>query len=119
MIVLEKAREDKILSESIADMTVPAEVARVTSPVNLIGRYNWAMSDADLDVAKKLRLTSIKIYWRCAGQVEMELDWLYDWIPTLTIFVRYSRRMYNNKEVGQNMSVRRDIDPEWVLSFFV
>ncbi len=62
VIILEKAREDKMLSESIADTIVPAELARVSSHVDLVGRYNWAMSDADLDAAKELGLTGIKKY---------------------------------------------------------
>ncbi len=119
VIISKKVREDELLSESIVDTTALAEVARVSSPVDLVGRYNWAMSDADLDVAKELRLTDIKKYWRRADPVEMELDWLYNWFPTLATFVRYSCRVYDHKKVGQNMSVRQDIDPEWVSSFFV
>ncbi len=72
-----------------------------------------------MDAVKELGLTGVKKYWRRAGQVEKELYWLYDWIPALATFVRYLQRMYNNKEVSQNMSVRQDIDPEWVSSFFV
>ncbi len=77
------------------------------------------MSNADLDIAKELELTSIKKYWRRAGQVEIELDWLHDSIPVLVTFVRHSRRVYNNEEVGHNISVRQNIDPGWVSSFFV
>ena len=36
------------------------------------------MSNVDIDAAKKMRLTRIKNYWRHAGQVEIELDWLHD-----------------------------------------
>ncbi len=78
VIISEKAREEKMLPESITDTTAPAEVARVLTPVDLARRYNWAMSNADLDVAKELGLTGIKKYWRRTGQVEMELDWLHD-----------------------------------------
>ncbi len=56
---------------------------------------------------------------RHTSQVEMKLDWLHDWIPVLAIFVKHSKRVYANKDKSQNMSVRRDIDPEWVSSFFV
>ncbi len=49
----------------------------------------------------------------------MKLDWLYNYIPVLATFVKHSRRVYNNKKVGQNMSIRQDIDPKWVSSFFV
>ena len=72
-----------------------------------------------MDAAKELGLTGIKKYWRRVGQVEMELDWLHDWIPALATFVRHSRSVYDNEEVTQNMNARRDIDPEWVSSFFV
>ncbi len=40
VIIAEKVGEDEMLSESIADTTTPAEVARVSSPVDVIGRYN-------------------------------------------------------------------------------
>ncbi len=41
MIISDKAKEEKILSlEGIADMTVLAEVAQVSSPVNLAEIYN-------------------------------------------------------------------------------
>ena len=78
VIIEEKAREKEGLSEGIADTTAPAEVARASSPVDLAGKYMWAMSIADMDAAKELGLTGIKKYWRRAGQVEMELDWLHD-----------------------------------------
>ena len=59
-----------------------------------------------MDVAKKLRLTGVKKYKTRAGQVEMKLNWLHDWIPALATFVRHLQRVYNNKKVDQNMSVR-------------
>ncbi len=108
-----------MLPEGITDATMLAELARVSSLVDLAGRYNWTMSHADLDVAKKLGLTDIKNYQRYAGQVEMELDWLHDSISVLATFVRHLYRVYNNKEVGQNMSIKQDIDPKQVSSFFV
>ena len=78
IIILEEAREKEKLSEGIADTTAQAEVARTWSPVDLAERYKWAMSDADPDAAKELRLTGIKKYWRRVGQVEIKLDWLHD-----------------------------------------
>lgn len=77
------------------------------------------MKNIDLDTIKELKLTGIKKYQRRAGQVKIKLDWLYDWIPTLTIFMRYSCKMYDNKKMTQNMNAKGDIDPEQVLSFFV
>lgn len=70
------------------------------------------MSKADMEIAKELELTGIKNYWKCAGQVEIELNWLHNWIPGPATFVRYSQRMYDNEKVGQNMSNRQNIDPE-------
>lgn len=64
------------------------------------------MSDTDLNVAKKLGLTDINKYWRCGGQAEIELDCLYDLIPALVTFVRYSRKLYDNKKVTKNIKVR-------------
>ncbi len=77
------------------------------------------MSDTDLDVAKELGLTGIKKYWRHTDQVEIELDWLHDKILSLTIFVRHLYRVYNNKKVCQNISVRQNTVLELVSSFFV
>ena len=62
VIISEKAREEKMLSEGIVDMTALAEIARVSSSVDFAERYNWAMSNTDLDVAKKLELINIKKY---------------------------------------------------------
>ena len=62
MIISKRARKKKMLSEGIADMTASAEVAQISSPVDLAGIYNWAMSNTDLDTTKKLGLTDIKKY---------------------------------------------------------
>ena len=77
------------------------------------------MSNVDLDAAKELGLTGIKKYWRYAGQIELELDWLNDWIPAFSIFVKYSYRVDNNKEIIKCMKARQNIDFKWVSSFFV
>ena len=62
MIISEKAREEEMLSKGIADTTVPAEVAQLLSLLDFARRYNWAMSNANLDEIKKLGLTGIKKY---------------------------------------------------------
>ena len=62
VIILEKAREKEKLSKGIADTTAPVEIAWVLSLVDLTGRYNWAMSNTNLDAAKKLGLTDMKKY---------------------------------------------------------
>ena len=94
-------------------------MAQASSFVNLAWRYGWAMSKADMKAAKELGLTGVKNYWRLAGQVEIELDWLHDWISALITFVRHSLKVYNNEKIDKNMSVKQDIDLKWVLSFFV
>ncbi len=66
-----------------------------------------------MDAVRDLRLTSIKKYWRCAGQIQDKVDWLHkDWIPTLGAFVKYSWKTHNNKEVTKNMIIKREIDSE-------
>ena len=37
VIISEKTKEEKILSEGIAETTAPAEVAQVSNPVDLAG----------------------------------------------------------------------------------
>ena len=67
-----------MLSESTTDTTALAEVAQASSVVNLIWRYKWAISNADIDAAKKLRLTRVKKFWTRAGPVEIDLHGLHD-----------------------------------------
>ncbi len=62
VIILEKIRKEEILSKDIVDTTMSAKVAWVLSLVDFTRRYNLAMNNANLDVAKELRLTSIKKY---------------------------------------------------------
>ncbi len=59
-----------------------------------------------MDVAEDLGLTGIKKYWRCAGQIQDEVDLLYkDWIPALGAFVKHSRRTHDNEEITENMII--------------
>lgn len=67
VIIFGKTREEKILLVRIADMTAPVKVAQVLGLVDLAWRYNWAMSNADLNISKQLELTDINKYWRRAG----------------------------------------------------
>ena len=62
VIIEEKARKKERLSEGIANTTTPAEVAWALSPIDLAGKYMWAMSNANMDAVKKLGLTNIKKY---------------------------------------------------------
>ena len=66
MIIEEKAREKKRLSESIADTTTSAEMTQALCFVELAGKYMWVINNINLDAAKKLGLTGIKKYWKRA-----------------------------------------------------
>ena len=89
IIILEKTREKEELLEGSADTTTLAEITRLLSPIHLAWRYGWPMRKADIEAAMKLGLTEVTNYWKQVGQVEMELDWLHDWISALVIFVRH------------------------------
>ena len=50
-----------------ADKIALAEVGRTSSPTDLDGKYIWAISNIDIDVARDLGLTEIKKHWRLDG----------------------------------------------------
>ena len=106
VIIEERTKEKEKLLKSIMETTALAEMAQVLSLIDLAKKYIWAISNIDIDTAKKLRLTGIKKYWRRVRQVKIELYWLNDWIPALATFVRHLHRVYNNKKVTKNMNVR-------------
>ena len=62
MIIKKKVREKERLSKAIIYTTVLAEMAQALSPDDLTKKYIWAMSNTDLNAAKKLGLSSIKKY---------------------------------------------------------
>ena len=76
MIISKKAKE--MLWKNIMDTTAPAEVAQISNAIDFVERYNWIINNTNLDIVKKLGLTDIKKYWRCASQLEIKLDELYD-----------------------------------------
>ena len=61
IIISEKARERK-LSEGPTDRPIPAEVAKVSSLIDVARKYRWAIGNIDMDTAKKLGLTGVKKY---------------------------------------------------------
>lgn len=65
MVILEKTREKKKLSEDIVDTIALAKVAQVLSTVDLTQRFKWTMNNTDLDKTKKLEPTRVKKYWKC------------------------------------------------------
>ena len=121
VVISKKAQEkERQLIVRNADKIAQAEVARTSSPMDLDGKYMWAMSNVDIDAARDLGLTDIKKHWRLAGQIEKEVDGLHrDWIPALAAFVKHSWKTNNNEEVTENMKIRRDIDFGWVSSLFI
>ena len=42
-----------------------------------------------------------------------------DWILALAAFVKYSRKINDNKKITENIKIRRDIDPGWILSLII
>lgn len=79
MIIL--AKKDKKDKKSLAieniDKTAKAKVAKVSNAIHLDSKYSWAISNSDMDAAKDLKLTEIKKYLKCAGQIQDKMDWLY------------------------------------------
>ena len=61
VVTSKKAREKEgQLVVRNADKIAQAEVARTSSPMDLDGKYIWAMSNIDIDAARDLGLTGIK-----------------------------------------------------------
>ena len=52
-----------------ANKTDMAEVAKISSAINLSNKYSLAISNADIYAATNLGLTGIKKYLRCIGQI--------------------------------------------------
>ena len=117
----EKDRENrKLLAIKNVNKTVMAEATKVLSTINRGNKYSWVISNADIDVAKDLGLTSNIKYWRCTSQIQDKIDGLHkDWISAIGTFVKYFWRMHNNEKLTENMIIRCEIDPEWVSSLFV
>ena len=76
--VIAVAKKDGEIKELLAmkniDKTAMAEVAKVLSVIDLRNKHNWAINNANIDVAGDLGLTSIKKYWKRAGQIQDKVD---------------------------------------------
>ncbi len=59
----------KLLTIENTEKTAIVEVTKVLSDIDLGSKHSWAISNADMDAARDLGLTSIRKYWRCAGQI--------------------------------------------------
>lgn len=51
----------------------------------------------DQDVIKRLGLSRVKKYLKYASQVEIKLDWLYNWILVSKTFIKNLGKIYYNK----------------------
>ena len=61
VVVLKKAREkEEQLVVRNTDKIAQAEFARTLSPMDLDGKYIWAITNVDIDAARDLGLTGIK-----------------------------------------------------------
>ena len=115
--VLEKERQLVVRN---AEKIALVEIGRTLSPMDLDGKYMWAISNVDIDAARDLGLTGIKKHWRLAGQIEKKVNGLHrDQIPVLAAFVQHSQKTHDNEKMTENMKMRQDIDPGWVSSLFV
>ena len=119
--VAEKDRENRksLVMENVDKITM-AEVVKVSNAIDLGNKYSWIISNGDIDVAGDLKLTDIKKYWRCVGQIQDGVDGLHkNKILALEVFVKHFWKMHNNEHITENMMIRREIDPKCASLFFV
>ena len=78
VIILKKAlkKEGQLVVRN-ANKIALAEFGRTLSPMDLDGKYMWAISNVDIDAARDLGLTGIKKHWRLAGLIEKEVNRLH------------------------------------------
>lgn len=51
-----------------------AKVAKVSNAIDLGNKYNWIISNTNIDEARNLKLIGIKKYWRCTDQIQDKVD---------------------------------------------
>lgn len=121
IILAKKSKDHKglLAIENIDKITI-AEIAKVLNTIDLHGKYNWAISNGDINAAEDLRLTNIKNYQKGIGKIQDKIDWLHrNWISALKAIIKYSQKMHNNEKIIKNIMIRHKIDLEWVSSLFV
>lgn len=62
-------RDRELLVIENTNKTVIAEVAKLLSIIDLESKYSQAINNIDMDTVGDLRLTGIKKYQRCTGQI--------------------------------------------------
>lgn len=75
--VTERGKEIQGLLAEKIDKVAIAKVAKVASAIDIGNKYRQAISNDDMDAARDLGLTGVKKEWRCVGQIQAEIDWLY------------------------------------------
>lgn len=64
-VVAKKNKENKkLLALKNADKTAIVEVAKVLNSIDLSNEHSWVISNADINIARDLKLIDIKKYWR-------------------------------------------------------
>lgn len=90
-----------------------AKVAKILSLIDFNIKYMLAIKNINMDSIRDLKLTDMKKYWRCAGQIKEKVNRLYrDWIQALVLFMKHSQKMQDNKKVIKKIKIRREIDPK-------
>lgn len=69
IVVAKKSRKKQGLLVEKIDKAVIVKVAKVSSVIDISNKYRWAINNIDIDVAGDLKLTGIKKYWKCIGQI--------------------------------------------------
>lgn len=68
--------EELFVIENVNKTTI-AEVAKVSSAIDLGNKHSWVISNANIDITKDLGLTGMQKYKRCAGQIQDKVDSLH------------------------------------------
>lgn len=90
-----------------------AKVAKMSSLINLDGKYIWAINNAKIDKIRDLGLTGMKKYRRRICQIKIEVNGLHkDWILALAAFIKHFGRTHDNEIVIKTIKIRWDVKPE-------
>lgn len=108
--IFEKIREkeEQLIVENVIKQ---AKVVKMSNSINLDSKYIQAISNANIDITKNLRLISVKKYQKCAGLIKKKVNELYkDQILALATFIKHFQRTHNREKVIEKMKIRREID---------
>lgn len=60
--MVEKSRENQGPLRKKIDIAVITKVTRVSTTIEIDSKYKWVIGNADIDIARVLRLTSVEKY---------------------------------------------------------